>query len=926
MFKHLLSATTCTRFILLISVFTLVACKDTKIDDDADAGSSNNSAPTANDVSIIDDNGGSVIVGDLLVGAYNYSDADGDAEDTSTYRWLRNDKAISGATAKSYTLVAADIGETLTFEVTPVAQTGNTTGSAETATTEISVDSPAVVNSAPIASNVGITLNGNAVVGNLLTGTYNYSDADGDAEDTSTFRWLRDNTAISGATSKSYTLVAADIDETLAFEITPVAQTGNTTGNAETATIEIKTDTPVVINTAPVASNVGITLNGNAVVGNLLTGTYDYSDVDSDAEGASTYRWLRDDTAINGATAKSYTLVAADSGQNIRFEVTPIAATGALSGSPALSSATTAMNKLAASASSGGTKTIRFDWSIYSGATYYKLFVNPDGMSGYTLLQDNLLSKTPKSKGKVIKTASTQIALPVHLTDWVNASYILEAHNDAGKLAESDPMTITHLMISSIGYLKAANPAEINQFGEAVSISADGYTLAVGAPKRTVNGKLFAGVVYIFTLKNGSWEQQTSFSAKNITEYDQFGSAVSLSADGRTLAVAAFLQGGEDFNTSPTFQAGAAYIFTLLKGVAGLSDPSWQQQAFLKSNNISRDDKFATAISLSADGKTLAVGAPFEDGTGATSQLDSGAVYIFQPNASGTWKQSAYLKANHIGGRIGTAFGDLFGGAISLSTDGKTLAVGAKLEDSGARGVNGDAGTLDETDNSQHDSGAAYVFKYIGDTWKQQAYIKASNTDGGESVFAGGDNFGSSISLSKDGKTLAVGAIGEESGASGTSNDGTGESDNSVASSGAVYIFSDNGSDWQQQSYLKASNVQTRARFGGSLSLSADGNTLAVAAFEGSNGKGVSSDNGGDWQQKTAESGAVYMFSRSNSHWTQQTLVKAINPEFKDRFGRIIDLSADGNTLAVGAYFEDSGDGSDPEDNSVVNSGAVYIY
>ncbi len=687
-------------------------------------------------------------------------------------------------------------------------------------------------------------------------------------------------------------------------------------------------------NSAPTVNDVSIidANGGSAVVGDLLTGTYNYSDVDGDAEDTSTYRWLRNDVAISGAIAKNYTLVAADSDQSIRFEVTPIAATGELSGNPTLSSvsitaAAAATSKLALSVSNDGIKTIRFDWPIYSGATHYKLFVNPDGMSGYTLLQDNLIFKKTKDKGKVIKTtASTKIGLPVHLTDWVNVSYILEAHNSTGKLAESDPITITGLMISSIGYLKANSPAEVNQFGEAVSISADGYTLAVGAPKRTVNGQLFAGVVYIFKLNNGSWEQQASFSGKNITEYDQFGSAVSLSADGRTLAVAAFLQGGEDFNTSPTFQAGAAYIFTLLKGVAGLSGPSWQQQAFLKSNNISRDDQFATSISLSADGKTLAVGAPFEDGT-SSSWANSGAVYLFQPNASKVWKQTAYLKANVIGAASSRKeFGDLFGGAISLSADGKTLAVGAKLEDSGALGVNGDGGILDDTDNSQGDSGAAYVFKYIGDTWKQQAYIKASNADGEQQAFAGSDNFGGAISLSADGKTLAVGAIGEDSNASGTNNDSTGESDNSVESSGAAYIFSDNGSGWQQQSYVKASNVQARARFGGNLSLSADGDILAVAAFEGSNGKGVSSDGAAEVDKQTVESGAVYLFSRSNNNWTQRTLVKATNTERKDRFGRVIDLSADGNTLAVGAYFEDSGDGSDPEDNSVVNSGAVYLY
>ena len=141
-------------------------------------------------------------MGDSLTGSYSYSDADGDLEGTSTFRWLRNGAPIGGATNSAYTLVAADSGTNITFEVTPVAATGVTTGSAVTSS------AVSVVNSAPTASAVGITDDngGSVVVGDNLTGNYTYSDVDNDLEGTSTFRWLRDGVAISGAINSTYTL------------------------------------------------------------------------------------------------------------------------------------------------------------------------------------------------------------------------------------------------------------------------------------------------------------------------------------------------------------------------------------------------------------------------------------------------------------------------------------------------------------------------------------------------------------------------------------------------------------------------------------------------------------------------------------------------------------------------------------------------
>jgi hypothetical protein len=87
----------------------------------------------------------------------------------------------------------------------------------------------------------------------------------------------------------------------------------------------------------------------------------------------------------------------------------------------------------------------------------------------------------------------------------------------------------------------------------------------------------------------------------------------------------------------------------------------------------------------------------------------------------------------------------------------------------------------DQADNNARFAGAVYVFaRDTGGVWTQQAYVKASNTDAGE------DFFGQSMALSGDGNTLAVGAFGERSAATGVNGD---QADNSASAAGAVYVF-----------------------------------------------------------------------------------------------------------------------------------------
>ena len=209
------------------------------------------------------------------------------------------------------------------------------------------------------------------------------------------------------------------------------------------------------------------------------------------------------------------------------------------------------------------------------------------------------------------------------------------------------------------------------------------------------------------------------------------------------------------------------------------------------------------------------------------------------------------------------------------------------------------------------------MFVRTNNTWSQQAYVKASNTDEN-------DQFGYSIALSADGNTLAVGAYGEASAATGI---GGNQADNSAFGAGAVYVFVRMNNTWSQQAYAKASNTGKSDFFGTSLALSANGNTLAVGAYdEDSAATGIGGDqaNGSD-----GDSGAVYVFLRTNNTWSQQAYVKASNTDENDHFGWSIALSADGNTLAVSAYWEDSiaiGIGGSQADNAAPQAGAVYMY
>ncbi|MCG8419420.1 MAG: FG-GAP repeat protein [Proteobacteria bacterium] len=277
----------------------------------------------------------------------------------------------------------------------------------------------------------------------------------------------------------------------------------------------------------------------------------------------------------------------------------------------------------------------------------------------------------------------------------------------------------------------------------------------------------------------------------------------------------------------------------------------------------------------------------------------SGAVYVFRRTGT-AWQQEAYVKASN------TDTGDGFGHSLALSGD--TLAVGAYEEDSNATGIN----KSELNDPAGTNSGAVYVFRWINAVWRQEAYVKASNTNLS-------DRFGWSVALSGD--TLAVGANGESSDATGVGGD---EDNNLFSNSGAAYVFRRTDGTWQQDAYIKATNTESVDLFGHSVALSGD--TLAVAANrEDSNATGF--ENSGGEDNSATESGAAYLYRRPGQEWLPAGYVKASNTGQDDQFGTSMALSAD--ALVIGAFGESSGStggNGDQADDSVTNSGAIYVF
>lgn len=307
--------------------------------------------------------------------------------------------------------------------------------------------------------------------------------------------------------------------------------------------------------------------------------------------------------------------------------------------------------------------------------------------------------------------------------------------------------------------------------GSAVAISADGNTALVGGDLDSTRG-----AVWVFVRQDSTWLQQGGKLRGSGAKIDYQGASVALSADGNTALIAG--------NNDGTNSLGNAWIFTR-KG------EKWTQlgEKLTGTEGIGKVGTGFSHVALSADGKTAAIGAPFDD-------KSHGAVWVFTLD-SGVWKQQGKKLVGT--GNVGAA---VQGISVSLSADGNTLLEGGS----------GDS----------KNQGAAWIFTRNNGLWKQQG-AKLATAINKEQVYTG-----YSVALSADGNTAIIGGF----------------NDNKMK--GAAWVFTRSGSIWTQavKKLVVKGNVGPSGA-GFPVALSADGTT----AFLG--GLADNKYNGAAWVFKT---------------------------------------------------------------------------
>jgi hypothetical protein len=366
-----------------------------------------------------------------------------------------------------------------------------------------------------------------------------------------------------------------------------------------------------------------------------------------------------------------------------------------------------------------------------------------------------------------------------------------------------------------------------NLFGYSVAI--DGDRALIGAFGSNSNAAQ-SGSAYVFHWNGGAWVQQAELLASDAEHARDFGYSVDL--DGDIMLI------GDPEDNANGVRSGSAYVFRW-------NGSAWVQQAKLLPSDGAAGDNFGYSVTISGD--IALVGAYADDDNGGSS----GSAYVFRWNGS-AWVQQAKLLASD------GAAGDVFGWSVAL--DGDFALIGAYRDD-----------------DMDFDSGSAYVFRWNGSAWLQQAKLTA--TDG-----AFFDNFGISVAI--DGDTALVGAQRDF-------DDGF--------QSGSAYVFHWNGSAWVQQAKLLATDGADGDGFGWSVAL--DGDFALIGAYRDDD-MGVNS-------------GSAYVFGRSGGAWSESLKLLASDSSPFDELSFRTGVSISGARAIAGAPFEDSNGSS---------AGAAYIF
>ena len=276
---------------------------------------------------------------------------------------------------------------------------------------------------------------------------------------------------------------------------------------------------------------------------------------------------------------------------------------------------------------------------------------------------------------------------------------------------------------SQVQKIVASDAAANDHFGMGVCISGNGACIAVGAPFEDPGGSGDQGSVYMFEKVGGTWIQTQKLVQSDTLASTLFGTKLALSDDGTTLAVAA-AHHDNPTGSSTQGDAGAAYIFDKAQ------NGTWSQTQKIYPSDGVANEHFGYGIDISGDGTVVAVGQSSADGVG-TGAAGLGAVYVYV-KSGGAWSATQTQKIVS----TDNASGDAFGHDVALSQNGDRLLVGAPRDD-----------------DLETDNGAIYIFDRTNGFWTQTTKHYAVGA-GNVGTY---DNFGTSVSISGDGKVYIGG-------------------------------------------------------------------------------------------------------------------------------------------------------------------------
>lgn len=300
-----------------------------------------------------------------------------------------------------------------------------------------------------------------------------------------------------------------------------------------------------------------------------------------------------------------------------------------------------------------------------------------------------------------------------------------------------------------------------DQFGDAVSLSDSGDTLAIGAMLADAPGAFHAGAVYVFQRSGGVWTQQAKLQPPSPEAWQAFGGAVAL--DGNRLVVGSVAR-----DHGSAVDAGAAYVYDR-------TGSTWGAPTVLVAPSPAAQDDFGSGVAVA--GNTVFVGAL---GRQVGSAASAGAAYVYGLSGT-TWSLQQSLTA------IGGQTGDLFGNALAISASAtvpttRYLVVGA---------VGAQAGGVAH-------AGAAYLFTSTsGGAFTQTQKLAA--VDAATNAFVG-----TAVAISSD--RVLLGAPGVNTNA---------------LRAGAAYVFDPSGGSWSQTAKLEAAAGAADDHLGGAVAVSA---------------------------------------------------------------------------------------------------------